>query len=247
MIDPDGCGDYYTQGGTWLGQDKYTNDNKAYTASGVTKDKSGVVTGAENSNLLNISNSELHKQAAIVYGESSAYKSGKSEELMKEMYAIASVLQRNNEAYGVSNAGAGLYRSKSNEERNGTKMEFATGAVINAVSGGYDYSNGATGWDGQDQAMFTEDNKKFRDKIGSRSIELHKNTIGWSISDADYSKWKSNVGKSFKAPQISFTPTGNGKFNKYYLPNTIRFKSTAVYGGTIFWKELKGKAVIKGK
>ncbi|TDD94276.1 hypothetical protein [Flavobacterium cellulosilyticum] len=101
--------------------------------------------------------------------------------------------------------------------------------------------------DGQDQATFSADNTKFSDKIGKRSIELHKNTMGWSISNDDFSKWKANVGKAFKAPQTSFTPTGKGKFNKYFQPNTIHLKSTAVYGGTIFWKELKGESIIKGK
>jgi|GEM_PF-2445542 len=46
-----------------------------------------------------------------------------------------------------------------------------------------------------------------------------------------------------KQHRFEVYPEGRG----YYQPNTIHLKSTAVFGGTIFWKELKGKAIIRGK
>lgn len=67
------------------------------------------------------------------------------------------------------------------------------------------------------------------------------------ISDKDYQNWKHNIGKKFKAPQVSYTPNNGKKFDKYYESNVIRLKSTAVYGKTIFWKELHGKNIIRKK
>lgn len=34
--------------------------------------------------------------------------------------------------------------------------------------------------------------------------------MGWKISDEHYEKWKKNVGKSFKAPQIRIAPMNLG-------------------------------------
>ena len=256
QLDFNGEGDYYGKDGKHLGSDN-KKDNFVYTASGTKQveilDENGKGTGKFNTefldaNKLSITHTDFQKQAATIYGESSAYKTkGMTDELKYEMFAIASVLQRNNEAYGGSSDQAQLFLGTSVDGRNGTKMQLANAATINAITGGFDYSYGATGWDGQDQAMFPASNTNFRDYIGKRRVELHKNTMGWSISDAHYSKWKTNVGKGFNAPQTSYTPSGQGDFNKYFTPNAIKLKSTAVYGGTIFWKELKGSSIIKGK
>ena len=105
LFDPDGQGDYYTNGGVWLGSDQ-KKDNFVYTTSGVhqSKDKNGsMVNVFENPQKLSISHSKFISQSSTVYGESSAYrvrdkKSEPSEDLKKEMYAIASVHQRNSKA-----------------------------------------------------------------------------------------------------------------------------------------------------
>jgi hypothetical protein len=255
QLDYNGEGDYYGKDGKHLGNDNQKNDF-VYTASGTKQveilDENGKGTGNFNTefldaNKLSITHAEFQKQAATIYGESSAYKTNNmTDELKYEMFAIASVLQRNNKAYGGSSVQAQLFLGTIVDGRNGTKMQLANAATINAITGGFDYSYGATQWDGQDQAMFPASNTNFRDYIGKRSVELHKNTMGWSISDAHYRKWKTNVGKGFNAPQTSYTPSEQGSFNKYFTPNAIKLKSTAVYGGTIFWKELKGSSIIKG-
>lgn len=43
---------------------------------------------------------------------------------------------------------------------------------------------------------------------------------------------------AFKIPKEKYTPGKNPK-NKYSTSGTIALESTAVYLGTIFWKELK--------
>ena len=71
----------------------------------------------KNAKLLNISYNKFVRQASAVYGESSAYlvrnkKDEPSDEMMKEMYAIASVHQRNSKAYGVNSEPAKDFRKK---------------------------------------------------------------------------------------------------------------------------------------
>jgi len=184
---------------------------------------------------------EFIKKASIIYGESSAYQSNMTDDLRKEMFAIASVLERNDIAYGVNSELAKKFRSTSKEKRNGTKMQYALAAEINVLTNGFDYSYSADAWDGQEQAMFNASDYRF----STGTFELHKNTLGWTISDEHYKIWSTNVGKNFDAPQISFTLYSDEKFNKYYKEGRINLKSTAVYNKTIFWKTLKGKDIIK--
>jgi hypothetical protein len=109
--------------------------------------------------------------------------------------------------------------------------------VIFSLTSDSDTSNGATMWDGAEQASFEETN----DKYSTGSFEIHMNTMGWTISDEHYEKWKKGVeklGGSFKIPQEKYNPGKNPK-NKYSTAGTIALESTAVYLGTIFWKELK--------
>lgn len=58
--------------------------------------------------------------------------------------------------------------------------------------------------------------------------ELHMNTMGWTISDTHYEKWKNNIGKRFKAPKVKKAVVGDNK-------GQTRLVSTAVYCYTIFW------------
>lgn len=185
-----------------------------------------------------INNDVFIKKASIAYGESTAYKSPMIDELKYEIYAIASVNSRNSIAYGENNDQAKLFRATDAEKRNNTKMQYAIGAVINMLIGGLDYSNGATMWDGQEQSLYNEDEK--RGWVGN--FELHMNTMGWSIKDEHYIKWKDNIGGKFKAPQQRISPDNyekikaNGGKISYKNKGKIRLNSTAVYGRTIFWK-----------
>lgn len=237
-IDPTGMaaeppGDYYTKKGVWLGSDG-KNDNKVYTADSMSEieNKNGSIsTVFNNAEELPISHSEFRKQSATVYAESSAYKMNTvTDDLEKEMFAIASVHQRNDIAFGADAPKAKEYLSLSPEKINNSKFKTtANAAVINAVTGGFDYSYGATMWDGAEQGLFpASDNRRSTGKF-----ELHMNTMGWNISDKHYNTWKSNVGKNFVAPQQKAAPDN---FGNYRNKGKMRLHSTAVYGETIFWK-----------
>ena len=241
MTDPEGLGDYYTNTGYWLGTDGKKN-NLAYITDYVHVNKSGMVDKSTNSKLLPILNSNLLIDASTAYAESSGN--------VFETYAIASVHTRNRVAYGEGSPKANQFLHTPKEKRNEyLKMQQAIGAVINANTNGFDYSHGATMWDGQEQAFYSSDTKAFRSTLhtskSNTKIQLHQNTMGWTISNDDYSQWKRNVGARFKAPQVNYTPDNGVKFNKYYEANVIRLKSTVVYGKTIFWKELKGRNIIR--
>ena len=174
-----------------------------------------------------ISYSELVTKAKTVYGESSAYKiNGITDELSREMFAIASVHEKNRKAYGGTSEQARLFANTQPDKRNKTKMQLAIAAVINAQLGGHDYSNGATHWDGSEQATafpigFTgASNGKF---------EAHRNTWGWEISQEHYDKWKRFIGRNFvDVGRIHPATIGRNK-------GKIRAFSRAVYNGTIFW------------
>ncbi len=167
-------------------------------------------------------------EASIIYGESSAFRSAKNDELKFEMFSIASVFQKNKEAYGGTSDQAKNFRSISPEARNNTKMQFAIAAQINVLNKGKDYSNGADMWDGAEQAMFPATDKR----RSTGRFELHMNTMGWTISDEHYAKWKNNVGSSFVAPQHRPAPDNYGGYKN---KGKMRLKSTAVYNRTIFW------------
>ena len=241
LIDPDGMGDYFNEKGVWLGSDGM-NDKKVYSAQSVTKSKRGLVNDAKDAKLLGISYDKFVWQASAVYGESSAYlvrnkTDEPSDEMMKEMYAIASVHQRNSKAYGVTSDPAKDFRKKNENQRNELPlMRTAIAAEINALLGGRDYSNGATMWDGAEQAQFSLDDTR----RSTGRFEIHMNTMGWKISNEHYAKWKKNVGKSFKAPQTRVAPMYlSGEKKRNMNAGKTRLKSTAVYGRTIFWKETK--------
>jgi len=171
---------------------------------------------------------EFIKKASTAYGESTAYRSENTEELKYEIFAIAFVHEKNHKAFGVNSEQAKLFRSKTPETRNNTKMQLAIAGVINALNKGVDYSNGADMWDGKEQALFpASDNRK-----STGVFELHMNTMGWTISDEHYAKWKKAVGKLFVAPQHRPAPDNYGGYKN---KGKMRLKSTAVYNGTIFW------------
>jgi RHS repeat-associated protein len=238
FIDPDGMfGEYYQKDGTYLGSDD-EDDDLVYVAE--SKSTKSLRNGSlkityKNSQKLSITHSEFRKQAATVYGESSAYLLNEvTDDLISEMFAIASVYLRNDNAFAADKEKAKEYLKQSPEKIN--KSEFkktANAAVINAQLGGFDYSFGADAWDGREQGLFPPTNNDKSVQYKNKSFELHMNTMGWSISDEHYEKWKRNIGPSFKAPQEKVSPNNYGSYKNKGL---IRLYSTAVYGGTIFWK-----------
>ncbi|MFN6965277.1 MAG: RHS repeat-associated core domain-containing protein [Pyrinomonadaceae bacterium] len=232
FIDPTGkMGDYYTEYGQWVGTDG-RKDDKVYVATvkSTSVDSNGTRHWQlENVRQLSITHTEFQKRAATVYGESSAFRLPVSTDLANEMAAIAYVHTRNPVAYGADSDQAKAFMNTTPEGRTG-KMQLANFAIINQLTGGPDPSNGATAWDGREQALIPESEKRRSvpaKEYGGKSgtWEVHKNTIGWRIQDDHYATWKANVGRGFRAPQVS--PSLKGK---------IGYVSTAVYGNTIFWK-----------
>ena len=187
----------------------------------------------ENIEKLNLTHTKFQEWASTVYGESTAYISEDTDELLYEMAAIAYVhLHRNKVVYGKNSAAAKLFRNTQLEKRTG-KLQKANWAVVNAAVKGTDYSGGADAWDGAEQSLYADSETRgsvmLKTSRGEISIELHMNTMGWDISNELYNKWKANVGSGFKAPQRRTATTGRNK-------GQIRLYSAAVYGKTIFWE-----------
>lgn len=220
--------DVYVCDGKSTQKDKNGNDFVTYNNTRLLRDKD-----------LNIEHEKFINFASTVYGESSAYRDNVTieEELTLEMRAIASVHKINKIAFGFNSDQAKLFRKTDIEKRNNSKKQLAVEAIIHSFTSDQDASNGATMWDGAEQAAFEEKD----DRYSTGNFEIHMNTMGWTISDEHYKKWKEGVEKlraSFKAPQEKYTP-GKNPNNRYSTADTIALESTAVYLGTIFWKELK--------
>ncbi len=223
-------GDYYNKEGQWLGSDGKTDD-LMYSAEKVTKDENGLVTSAENSQKMNIKHSEFRKQAAAIYGESSIGYGITSKE---EMYAIGSTHQKNKIAYGVNNSNAKAFLDTKLEDQN-EGMRFANSAIINVLTKGFDYSNGADQWDGAEQAMIPEANMD----LSSNGTYMYKmNVMGWSITDDHYKSWKTAIDNKFGSGKFTVPQTKAALHDYGGMKNTglIRLTSTAQYGLTIFWK-----------
>ncbi|WP_158531201.1 RHS repeat domain-containing protein [Algoriphagus chordae] len=235
FVDPSGMfADYYDSDGNHLGNDG-EDDDKVYVTSSVTKNEDGIVTSSEGALDLGITHTEFRKQASTVYGESSAFKMNSvTDDLKKEMFAIASVHQINSLAFGAKSKKANEYLGMTPSQINNSKFKTtANAAVINALTGGVDYSFGASMWDGQEQGIFPASNNDRSVLHNGQSFELHMNTMGWNISDSHFETWKANVGSAFQAPQQKAAPAN---FGNYQNKGLMRLQSTAVYGGTIFWK-----------
>jgi RHS repeat-associated protein len=241
LIDPDGTsvyGDYYKKDGSYLESDGI-NDNKVYVADGMKKveikNDQGEVTGTKNefSNAkeLSITHSAFQKQAATVYAESSIGYGIQSKE---EMFAIASVHQRNKIAFGASAPLAKKFLNTDIDERGGA-MQTANAAIINAFTGGVDYSKGAVQWDGAEQAMVPKANLN----LPSNGHFIYKmNVMGWSMTDEHYSSWKGAVESKFGSGKFTVPHQKVATYNYGGMKNEgkIRLQSTAQYGLTIFWK-----------
>jgi RHS repeat-associated protein len=157
FIDDNGMnyGDYYSQDGYWMYNDGI-DDDKAYVVS-----SSGSFQGQVNVTELSVSNSELLQLASVSYGESSTVNNS------TEMAAISNTIINNMNARGNGatisstidgfalaatdgNARVSEFNNATSSQKNGTSKQSALAGAINAVTGGQDYSNGATHWAGDD-------------------------------------------------------------------------------------------------
>ena len=218
-IDSDGQDFYYSNNGHFLFQDRKTTsfvyvDNKRLTY------KNRVIT---NEQFIRLS-STVYAESSVIYGIANR----------EEMFAIASVHLRNGKAYGADNAQAKKMRNTDLSNLTET-MEMANAAIINAILGGHDYSNGADQWDGAEQAMVKKENQ---DKPSDGRIMYKMNTMGWSMDINHYNSWKSAIERKFgmnkfTVPRIK---KANSNYGGMHNKNKIRLKSTAQHGLTIFWK-----------
>ena len=67
------------------------------------------------------------------------------------------------------------------------------------------------------------------------------NTMGWSMPDKHYSSWKEAIENKFGKGKFTVPQTKEATSNYGGMNNKgrIRLQSTAQYGLTIFWKEVK--------
>ncbi len=239
QLDYNGEGDYYGKDGKHLGSDN-KKDDFVYSASGTKQveilDEKGKGTGKFNTefldaNKLSVTHTQFQKQAATVYAESSVGYGIKSKE---EMFAIASVHQRNKVAYGADDQNAQTFLNTSLDKQT-SAMQLSNAAMINALTGGFDYSYGADQWDGAEQAMVSKANM---DKASNGRFMYKMNVMGWSISDANYKSWKSAVENKFGTGKFTVPQNKAAMHNYGGMTNKgkTRLYSTAQYGLTIFWK-----------
>ena len=164
-------GDWYSTDGTYIGNDG-EDDDRVYTID-VPGEGVGEMTQNDLFNLreqaepdfttslgthlpfvklLDVKHSELLKMAAVAYGETSGNQ--------LETYAISNAIQNNRNGRTITKTLSGNYSYAVGKERYNSfmsasksktgVMKDALAGAINAVSGGEDFSNGATYWDGID-------------------------------------------------------------------------------------------------
>ena len=97
-------------------------------------------------------------------------------------------------------------------------------------------SNGATAWDGIDQAAMTSSGSY-------KGYRNHQKSLGWSISDEHWKVWKESIEKSpWAKKQLAgwnkkFSTSGfSASQETQNSKEKTRASSTACYGSTIFWK-----------
>jgi len=240
LIDPTGEGDYYNKSGKLLGNDGVKN-NKAYLATSVLIDKKGVVTSATDKSLLPVTNDVLNQYANTVAQESSGNK--------QESYALASAISnlskykkksilatlKTEGIYGFRDGGY-----KTDYEGN---AKYSMEAVINALTNGKDYSNGAIRWDGFDLAAKGFNHPKPK-------------TAGVEISPADFmhfkAAWPAKLIKAYSAGKYTSFSSNfhSGSHPATYGSNKgyVLYSSSAAYGRTMFWKaNLNATRKVAGK
>jgi hypothetical protein len=180
------------------------------------------------------------ENASIAYGECSIEY---DIDIKFELYAIAYVnhTHSSNVAYGKDSDGAVLFRGKTDEKRNGTKMQTAIAAVINVLTGGHDYSNGADSWDGVDVltgGYINDWNQElhFRQRV-------HGNRKGISDPNNQAPNFY-DVVKEALENKVS-NPKTSEKSKKDYQAKLNNLKSLIIYKEE--YQTIKGKQILKYK
>jgi len=183
---------------------------------------------------------EIRMLAAMAYGEASPLNDE------KEMYALASVLERQRVARGyssykvfvdtdksfsfVTSDGNPRYtafmKAKDSDIQKNPGMLLAIAAAENAKAGGVDYSNGAYFWDGSD--IKEKYSSHFKVRHGVKIMDQNHN-----IYDIKNSQKLVILNKIVKKKVAGKTVTEKIEIGRY----DHVYESTAGHGGTIFWMQ----------
>ncbi len=245
-------GHYYRKDGTWLftiekNEDVYIYKeeeqntdiqkiiNPIYSANFNTADYS---TSFINEDFVRLENNitDLQKFAYIAWREERTNKEGTfaiassvmnflNEYNLLNPSKISKISQILNNEFGFTSVKSKLFINNDD-----IKKKNAFGAAINAILGGFDFSNGATHWDGFDFCRGTEHPKVKNQGVEITNIE-HINGMKnyWTTE-----KLKAISGGkylSFKELNVQKYPSTEGLTKL----GRVLFKSSAQYGGTIFW------------
>jgi RHS repeat-associated protein len=239
-----GEGDYYNVSGEYLGNDGQ-DDKRTYLAENKNSDGSFKNAVELKYNSMSISKEDLHRFANTIVEESSGNQ--------KESYGIASSILNQGKDYPgktlleiLQGKGKGsIYGYKNNTQY--TQAEYSMEAAINALSGGVDVTYGATLWDGFDFCRGWEHPKAKNHGINVSLNHYNLFVNYWTMDklsaasggkykaiDANFRIIKDANSTYFQATTAHITWRGQVVNNPDY--KKVRYSSTAVLGGTIFWK-----------
>jgi RHS repeat-associated protein len=240
-------GHLYGTDGTYYGQMKNTgSESEAYVINSnkIKKLSDGSYSfKTKNVKKLSVDNATLNKFANTVAEESSGNK--------KESFGIASVINnissaKDQEISVTLTKGIYGYDNGGNDPSYKNNSEYSMEAAINALSGGHDYSNGATKWDGKDFLIWglnspdgTPQNKF--EEYGAIYIEA--SIYGRYAKSINGSRRGGNPDGVFKdmsnwkMPSLSAPWCGFMYDTKVSTRNSL--DATSTHGCTIFWKVIK--------
>lgn len=184
---------------------------------------------------------EMRMLAAMAYGE------GSTEDDMEEMYALASVMRRQQLARGyasvkefgtsdktfsfVTNDGNPRYnkfmKASDAQIAKDLGMSTAVKAAENAFAGGVDHSNGAYFWDGAD--IKTKYKTHFKVRHGIKFTDPKHNIYGIKESTMTTVNLYKTTKKRVNGKVVTEKTLVDSADHVY--------ESTAAHGGTIFWKQ----------
>gem|GEM_PF-3056631 len=243
-IDPNGKGDYYTKDGKHAGNDKKSDDNKAYvttqeaieinTVDGITDwDK---VIASSSTKLLDISNTDLLTIAGKVRNETTSSAQNPTD--WKEPFAIASALGNSAEIKEtdiMDVIGRSLASSNFTIDNNDPYSFLPIAAVINEVTGGFDYSFGAAAWDGGD--LFGIGFSQYHPRVQGIDFTptLYLEYTQFWLTDLPGGSTSNRLMTNNRMnPSNNFT-VGIHQATAGSVIGAVMLKSVVVYNGTVFW------------
>lgn len=138
------------------------------------------------------------------------------------------------------------YRDGGNNTQYNNNAEYSMAAVLNAITGGKDFSNGAIRWDGFDLAIKGWEHVKSKNQ-GLGISRSHYQTFYSYWAGGNRLKNASGNKNAIFNPEfqmlgkkLTYSPAIQG-----YWKGMVLYNSSAAYGGTIFWRPVSN-FIIKG-